>query len=46
MTKEEILAAMKEKYDISGNDPKFKPSELKPCSIEDKENGNCLECGS
>ena len=45
MTKEEILAAMKEKYDIKDDDQKIKPSELKKpaCAIDDED---CLECGS
>ena len=48
MTKEEILAQMKEKYDISDSkmDEYLKPTEMnepQACSIDDPE---CLTCGS
>ncbi len=42
MTKEEILSAMKEKYDIK--EEKIKPSELKECPIDGED--DCLTCGS
>ena len=48
MTKEEILAAMKEKYDITDEkmDQYLQPTEVKApaaCSIDDTD---CLTCGS
>ena len=43
MTKEEIIQAMKDKYDIK--EEVIKPSELKPCSLDDKDE-DCLICGS
>jgi hypothetical protein len=48
MTKEEILAQMQEKYDISDSkmDEYLKPNEVtqpEACSIDDPE---CLTCGS